>query len=1116
MKEVLKKLIFCFICLLSLTALEARPANTLTDIPKKTVSANADVDISGLTTVSTIENAIKAGIDDANSSGGGVVTVVNTGVAFAGANATLTLAIPSGVTVNWNMEYSSVASFTGSMITLTGDGNFEVATNGSAEQHGGGAALNVSGTNATVTVYGAVSATSGDAIRVSGTNGKVIVDGDGTVSSSTTTNLHATIFVENGNTGQNVIIRGNGKVLANAANSGNFPYAIASYGDVLIEDNALVNAASNGVAIYANGSNSTVTVNGGTISTTGGNSGTAVNGSTICSFNVIINGGTVSATVGKAIHTRLQGASVIINGGTVSATDGFAVRNDQNALVEVNEGLVFAYGTDIGSVINAHSYSVSGGLVVAWDNSHTGPFPACYTSALSSNPEGAASWRNDGTTGGIKYANGTTDGFFPIDGVSVNLDTDYGLIFDATDGSLYLDVRKDHQVYADCKYTEGENVQWSGQAGALTLNGFEWITPASTALRMVNGSTTITLTGDNTFQSDSVANAYGMSSADEITITGSGSITAYGVTQAIDATLHLPIAYTSWTGTDAMSATNNSFPTVAFDNSTPSPYVKIQPLEAIEDMAINIIAPAVGENPDTNASGTGNFTIGHVTWSDTDDPFLGGKQYTATVVLTANPGFRFAASLNSATINGQDATVAENEGETVKLSFTFPETVSEPVEYITINISSNPNLLYSEGDTFDLTGLVVTLYYSSAPSIDVTPDKFGLYNITTDPADGTVLDMSSNGKPITVIYDNSATIRATTDDPLTVNPAPTVTAIAVVSQPAKLNYTYGDVLDLRNLAVQLTYSNASTKNVSFADFAALNISTNPANGTAVKGTQNGTPVKVTCNSYSANTSNLTVNPKGIIVSARGGSSVYGESPVNPGFFASGLVNGDTESSLSGLNNSFGISATTSAGTYALTIGGTLNNPNYIVSDKKSNTWVVNKAAGADVSGAPTLNMATTNSIIVNGVTIPVNPGDQTVEYAISTSDNLSDADLNALAWQSGLTFTGDFLENVVYYIYARSAENANYAAGTAQVSDSFSPQYTGIENVQASTLLKARISDGRLYVTGLTMGKPWAVYSLTGTRIYQSMAVGEKANIFLNVKGAYIVQSDNRTVKVVY
>ena len=82
-----------------------------------------------------------------------------------------------------------------------------------------------------------------------------------------------------------------------------------------------------------------------------------------------------------------------------------------------------------------------------------------------------------------------------------------------------------------------------------------------------------------------------------------------------------------------------------------------------------------------------------------------------------------------------------------------------------------------------------------------------------------------------------------------------------------------------------------------------------------------------------------------------------------------------------------------------------------------------KAPGAAVS-APTLSGATQNSITINSVA-PPSTG-QAVEYGISTSNAAPST------WQTGTTFSG--LSGGVFYIFARSAENGDYTAGTASAS----------------------------------------------------------------------------------
>ncbi|MCL2695493.1 MAG: type I pullulanase [Clostridiales bacterium] len=89
-------------------------------------------------------------------------------------------------------------------------------------------------------------------------------------------------------------------------------------------------------------------------------------------------------------------------------------------------------------------------------------------------------------------------------------------------------------------------------------------------------------------------------------------------------------------------------------------------------------------------------------------------------------------------------------------------------------------------------------------------------------------------------------------------PAKAITGIAVLTQPAKLAYAAGETLNLTGLSVELTYSDSTKETVAPANFAAMNISASPANGTVLTVTQNGTPVTVSVGSRSATTSNLAV------------------------------------------------------------------------------------------------------------------------------------------------------------------------------------------------------------------------------------------------------------------
>ncbi len=154
------------------------------------------------------------------------------------------------------------------------------------------------------------------------------------------------------------------------------------------------------------------------------------------------------------------------------------------------------------------------------------------------------------------------------------------------------------------------------------------------------------------------------------------------------------------------------------------------------------------------------------------------------------------------------------------------------------------------------------------------------------------------------------------------------------------------------------------------------------------------------------TGSWTVSPAEIIVTATGGSSIYGQSPGNPGFTAAGLQNGQGVGVLTGLSNSFGINNLTNAGDYTLGVQGALTNGNYTITDRRTGSWTVNPAeiivtatGGASIYGQSPANPGFTASGLQNGQGVGVLTG-------LSNSfgiNNLTDAGDHTLSVQGGLT-----------------------------------------------------------------------------------------------------------------
>jgi hypothetical protein len=378
-------------------------------------------------------------------------------------------------------------------------------------------------------------------------------------------------------------------------------------------------------------------------------------------------------------------------------------------------------------------------------------------------------------------------------------------------------------------------------------------------------------------------------------------------------------------------------------------------------------------------------------------------------------------------------------------------------------------------------GTITAVYYTGATYTKSTtpPTDAGNYTITIDVNEGiyytaetdlTLGTFTITNASATAIWGNTSFVYTGTPQ------APTAIATAIDGSTITLNVS-GDETDAGTYTATASYPNYTLLNA---------------------------------------TTTFTIAPAEITVIANGGSSIYGDSPANPGILITNALTGETVNANIGLYNNFYITATTPAGSYQLLVEGTLTNSNYTVVKKETGLWRVYRYAGADVSGAPTKKgLPTGNSISVHEVTIPVNPGNQTVEYAISTSLYLLEGWQNSLVWQSGTTFTG-LSEGVTYYVYARSAANENYAAGVAKISEAITTNLTGIDDVQPAKSLIAWTQNGMLHISGLTVNKPWSVYNISGELTYQSIAENEKADISLPVRGVYIVRSGDRIVKTVF
>ena len=326
----------------------------------------------------------------------------------------------------------------------------------------------------------------------------------------------------------------------------------------------------------------------------------------------------------------------------------------------------------------------------------------------------------------------------------------------------------------------------------------------------------------------------------------------------------------------------------------------------ITNVSLVISAPTKDEIPAVTATGRGHFTIGLVTWSPEDNPFLGGIVYTATVTLTAEDDYTFV-DFTSAMVNGQSSEVSDNTGGTITVSHTFPATDTRTA--VDIEIQFQPSkLVYNHGDALNLAGLAIKINFSNSTSDFVFLDKFAVKNVTTSQANGDTLSAAlDNGRKITVSY-GSHTVET---GALTVNPiAPTTDDFTVhghahvydgspktVTVTAKDDKTTGTISDIKYNGSTAAPSNVGVYSITI-DVAADD------NYTAISGLKAGTLTIVKANPITddfiihGQTHAFDGGPKTVTVTAK---------------------EGKTTGTVSGIKYNGNITAPSAVGEYSITI-----------------------------------------------------------------------------------------------------------------------------------------------------------------------------------------------------
>ncbi|WP_160170435.1 S-layer family protein [Afipia sp. P52-10] len=376
----------------------------------------------------------------------------------------------------------------------------------------------------------------------------------------------------------------------------------------------------------------------------------------------------------------------------------------------------------------------------------------------------------------------------------------------------------------------------------------------------------------------------------------------------------------------------------------------------------------------TYAGGTLNITPATLTYTadatsrpygDSNSPFTGavtgfvnGDTLTSatTGALAFNSPATATSSIGQYGINGSG--LSANFG-----NYIFQQATSNATA-LTINrravtvTADDKSRIYGEANpalTYTTSNLGAGIAIAGALTVGATAATgVGAYTI----GQGTITNATNANYAITYIDDN-----------LTINPAALVFTASAVSR------TYGAANPA--LGGQISgFRNNETAQTFGGDVWSTSVDTRTGVGRyAIAGGFTNASPNYTITQDAGNATALTINPANVVVTANGGTSVYGSSPTNPGLSASGLQNGESIDALTGLSNSFGMTATTgvAGGPYTLSVQGVLSNPNYHVASLNTGIWTITPApvavtanGGTSVYGTSPINPGLSASGLQNG------------------------------------------------------------------------------------------------------------------------------------------------------
>jgi hypothetical protein len=212
------------------------------------------------------------------------------------------------------------------------------------------------------------------------------------------------------------------------------------------------------------------------------------------------------------------------------------------------------------------------------------------------------------------------------------------------------------------------------------------------------------------------------------------------------------------------------------------------------------VASANPALPNFSVSEATQVAVNYTDYTITIDVPFGTDVTSIAPTITLSDG-----TISPASDVAQDFTIpviyTVTDADGVTQDYIATVNVNPAITLTSISIATPADkLIYTVGDSLDISGLVVTGLYSDDNSLPI--------DITTNNVSGFDSSAPIVGQVLTITIDS---ITATYNVDINAAPVATLDSIAITTPATKLSYTVGDTLDISALEVTGTYSDTTKK-----------------------------------------------------------------------------------------------------------------------------------------------------------------------------------------------------------------------------------------------------------------------------------------------------------------